>query len=46
MAEVIGINENTWRIEDGMVRFFLLCGDEMAALIDTGMNMPDASCYL
>lgn len=42
MAEVIGINEKTWRIEDGMVRFFLLCGDEMAALIDTGMNVPDA----
>jgi len=25
---------------------FSCCGDEMAALIDTGMNIPDASCYL
>ena len=42
MADVIKIDEQTWRIEDGMVRFFLLCGDEKAALIDTGMNVPDA----
>ena len=42
MAEVIRIDEKTWRIEDGMVRFFLLCGDERAVLIDTGMNVPDA----
>ena len=42
MKEVIKINENTWRIEDGMVRFYLLCGSEKAALIDTGMTCPDA----
>ena len=42
MAEVIRINENTWRIEDGTVRFFLFCGSERAALIDSGMNCPDA----
>ena len=42
MAEIIKINDKTWRIEDGMVRFFLLCGDEKAALIDTGMNVPEA----
>ena len=42
MAEVISINDRTWRIEDGMVRFFLLCGDEKAALVDTGMNVPEA----
>ena len=42
MAEVIQINENTWRIEDGTVRFFLFCGTEKAALIDTGMNTPNA----
>lgn len=42
MAEVIRIDEKTWRIEDGMVRFFLLCGDGKAALIDTGMNVSDA----
>ncbi|MBQ5968252.1 MAG: MBL fold metallo-hydrolase [Clostridiales bacterium] len=42
MAEVIRINDSTWRIEDGGVRFLLLCGKEKAALIDTGMNAPDA----
>ena len=36
------INEKTWRIEDGGVRFLLLCGTGKAALIDTGMNTPDA----
>ncbi len=42
MAELIQVNENTWRIEDGHVRFLLLCGKERAALIDSGMNTPDA----
>ena len=42
MAEIIGINEKTWRIEDGGVRFLLFCGNEKAALVDTGMNAPDA----
>ena len=28
MTEIIMINDKTWRIEDGMVRFYLLCGDE------------------
>ena len=42
MAECIQINEKTWRIEDGGVRFLLLCGTGKAALIDTGMNTPDA----
>lgn len=42
MAEVIRINKNTNRIEDGGVRFFLLEGSEKALLIDTGMNTPDA----
>ena len=42
MAEVIKVNETTWRIEDGGVRFFLLCGTKKAALIDSGMNTPDA----
>lgn len=42
MGETIGINENTWRIEDGGVRFYLFCGEDKAALIDTGMNSPDA----
>lgn len=42
MAEVIQINENTWRVEDGMVRFFVLEGAEKALMIDSGMTTPDA----
>ncbi len=42
MAETIKINENTYRIEDGHVRFYLFIGKEKASLIDTGMNVPDA----
>jgi len=42
MAETIQINENTWRFEDGHVRFYLFCGTERAALIDSGMCTPDA----
>lgn len=42
MAEAIKINENTYRIEDGHVRFYLFIGSKRAALIDTGMNVPDA----
>ena len=39
---LIRINDGTWRIEDGNVRFFLLCGTSGAMLIDSGMNTPDA----
>ena len=42
MAEIIKINENTWRMEDDGVRFYLFCGKDKAALIDSGMNTPDA----
>jgi glyoxylase-like metal-dependent hydrolase (beta-lactamase superfamily II) len=42
MADIIRINDDTWRMEDNGVRFFLFCGTEKAALIDTGMNSPDA----
>ena len=42
MAEIIKINDNTWRFEDDSVRFFLLCGTKKAALIDSGMNASDA----
>ena len=41
-ARVIPVNEDTWRIEDGMVRFFLLKGTEKALLIDTGMTIRHA----
>lgn len=40
--DVIKINDDTWRFEDGMVRFFLLTGTEKALLIDTGMTCPNA----
>ncbi len=42
MAQTSKINENTWRIEDGGVRCFLLEGGEKALLIDSGMTMPNA----
>lgn len=42
MAEIIQINNSTWRIEDDGVRFFLLTGDESALMIDSGMNTPNA----
>ncbi len=42
MADVVRIDENTWRFEDGFVRFFLLEGDEKAAMIDSGVNCPNA----
>ena len=35
---VIQINQDTWRIENGMVRMFLLAGKEKALLVDTGMT--------
>lgn len=42
MTEIIQINSNTWSIEDGFVRFFLLVGEEKAAMIDSGVNSPNA----
>ena len=40
--EIIRMNENSWRIEDNGVRFFLLTGTEKALLIDSGMNVQNA----
>ena len=42
MPDIIKINEDTWRIEDGMVRFFLLTGTKEALLIDSGMQTKNA----
>ena len=42
MGDVVRIDQSTWRVDDGHVRFYLFCGDERAALIDTGVNTPDA----
>ncbi len=41
-AQVVQVNGDTWRIENGMVRFFLLKGTEKALLIDTGMTVRHA----
>lgn len=38
MVEIVQIDNNTWRIEDGFVRFFLLKGKNKAALIDSGVS--------
>ena len=40
--EVIQIDWGTWSVEDGMVRWFLLAGEEKAVLIDSGMNTVNA----
>lgn len=40
--EIVKINQDTYRIEDGFVRFFLLEGTEKALLIDTGMTTENA----
>ena len=42
MAEVIRMDENTYRIEDGFVRFFLLAGEDKAMLIDSGVECGNA----
>ena len=41
MSEIIQIREDTWRIEDNGVRFFVLTGKERAVMIDSGMNTPN-----
>ena len=40
-CEIIRIDQDTWRIENGGVRFFLLKGEKKALLIDSGMNAGD-----
>ena len=40
--EIIQVSADTWRIEDGGVRFFLLAGTDRALLIDSGMNVHNA----
>ena len=40
--QIIQMNQNTWRIEDSGVRFFLLTGTEKALLIDSGMRVTNA----
>lgn len=40
--EIIRIDEQTWRIEENGVRFFLLAGTKKALLIDSGMTVKNA----
>ena len=40
--EVKQVRKDTWIIEEAGVRYFLLAGQAQAALIDTGMDSPDA----
>ena len=42
MAEVIRINDNSWRIDEGFVRYFLLEGKDFALMVDSGASSPDA----
>lgn len=42
LYQIIPINEDTWRIEEAGVRFFLLAGEREALLIDSGMNVHNA----
>lgn len=40
--EIFPIDAQTWRIQDGMVRCYLLAGADEALLIDTGMTLKNA----
>jgi glyoxylase-like metal-dependent hydrolase (beta-lactamase superfamily II) len=39
---IIQIDDQTWRVEDGTVRVYLLAGAASALLIDTGMTLKNA----
>ncbi len=40
-VQIFPINENTWRIQEDMVRCFLLAGTKEALLIDSGFHVPN-----
>ena len=40
--EIVKMREDTWRVEDEGVRFFVLAGREKAILIDSGRETPEA----
>lgn len=41
-CSILKVDAQTWRIEEGFVRAFLLAGTEKALLIDTGMTLKNA----
>ena len=41
-CRIIPIDEQTWRLEEEGVRFFLLTGSRSALLIDSGMQTHNA----
>ena len=41
-VSVSAIDERTWRIDEGGVRFFLVAGERRALLVDCGMHVHDA----
>ena len=40
--EIIKIDDTTWALDEGGVRFFLLAGTERSMMIDSGMQTEDA----
>ncbi|MBP5200172.1 MAG: MBL fold metallo-hydrolase [Schwartzia sp.] len=40
-VQIFPIDENTWRIQEDMVRCFLLAGTKEALLIDSGFHVPN-----
>lgn len=43
MTEIRKLNEQTWIFDEGGVYFYLLCGDETALLLDSGMHTEKIS---
>lgn len=42
-GNIIKLDSNTWRIEDGFVYYYLLTGENKALLIDSGVSSEDIS---
>ena len=42
MMDIMQLNENTYRVEDDRVRYFIIEGTEKALMIDSSMNNPNA----
>ena len=42
MMDIMQLNENTYRVEDDRVRYFIIEGTEKTLMIDSSMNNPNA----